>query len=78
VTVVVYTRQACPLCDEGIAATARVFGSENIELVDIDLDLALLEKYTDRVPVVETAGGEVIAEGIVAEHMLTDYLRRRT
>jgi hypothetical protein len=76
--VVVYTRQACPLCEEGIATAAAVFGSGNIELVDVDLDLALLEKYTDRVPVIETTGGEVIAEGVITERMLTDYLRRRT
>ncbi len=76
--VVVYARQACPLCEEGIATAAAVFGSGNIELVDVDLDLALLEKYTDRVPVIETTGGEVIAEGVITERMLTDYLRRRT
>lgn len=77
-SVVVYTRQACPLCDEGTAIAASVFGSGNVELVDIDLDLTLLEKYTDRVPVIETTDGEVIAEGVITEKALSNYVRRRT
>jgi len=77
-TVVVYTRQACPLCEEGLAIAAAVFGSGRIEVVDVDLNLALLEKYTDRVPVIETTDGEVIAEGVITKRMLTDHVRRRT
>lgn len=73
-TVVIYTKRACPLCEDGIAVAATVFGEGNIELVDIDLDLALLEKYTDRVPVIETTGGEVIAEGIITDQSLRDSL----
>lgn len=75
--VVVYTRQSCPLCDTGIAAALSVFGTENVTLVDVDLDLALLEKYTDRVPVVEMHGGVVIAEGVVTEATLRRFSFRR-
>ncbi len=68
--VVIYTRQACPLCDKGIAAARSVFGEDQITLVDVDLDLELMEKYTNRVPVIETEDGVVIDEGIITEHSL--------
>ena len=75
--VVVYTRQSCPLCATGIAAARSVFGTENVTLVDVDLDLGLLERYTDRVPVVEMHGGIVIAEGVVTEATLRRFSFRR-
>jgi len=58
------------MCDAGIALAGQVFGSTVIELVDVDLDLALLEKYTVRVPVIEDADGTVIDEGIISEAKL--------
>lgn len=72
--VVVYTRQACPLCDEGIAVARSVFGATRVTLVDIDLDLELLDRYTDRVPVIETSRGEVIDEGIITEGSLRGFM----
>ncbi len=75
--VVVYTRQACPLCDEGIAVARAVFGADNVDLVDIDLDLNLLERYTDRVPVIETEDGAVIDEGLIDESTLRMHMIRR-
>lgn len=74
--VVVYTRQACPLCDLGIAAARAVFGTENVTLVDVDLDIGLLQTYSDRVPVVETPEGNCIAEGLVSELALRDFNSR--
>ena len=76
--VTIYTRQGCPLCLKGIAIARSVFGEENIELVDVDLDLELMEKYTDRVPVIETEDGRVIAEGIITEATLCEYVIRNT
>lgn len=67
----IFTRQGCPLCDKGIAAAAEVFGEGNIELIDVDLDLALMELYTDRVPVIETLEGDLIAEGIITKNSLS-------
>jgi hypothetical protein len=72
VEIIVYTRQACPLCEKGVAAAVSVFGETALTLVDVDLDLELLEKYTDRVPVIETVDGIVIAEGIVEESALRE------
>ena len=71
--VTIYTRQGCPLCDKGIAAARSVFGVESITLVDVDLDLELMEKYTARVPVIETEDGTVIAEGIIMEATLRAF-----
>lgn len=75
--VTIFTRQGCPICDEGIAIALDVFGGDRIELIDVDLDLALLEKYTDRVPVIETETGEVIAEGVILENSLREFVRGR-
>jgi len=70
--VIIYTRQACPLCEKGVAAAVSVFGETALTLVDVDLDLDLIERYTDRVPVIETVDGIVIAEGIVEESALRE------
>jgi hypothetical protein len=75
--VVIYTRQGCPLCDEGVAAAVAVFGAASVELVDVDLDLELMKRYTGRVPAVETLDGVVIAEGIVSESALREFISRR-
>ncbi len=73
-SVIIYTRQGCPLCDKGIAAARSVFGKDQITLVDVDLDLELMEKYTERVPVIETLDGAVIDEGIITETALRAFL----
>jgi len=72
VNITIYTRQDCPLCLEGISSAVAVFGRDRVTLVDIDLDLSLIEKYTDRVPVVETSSGEIIAEGIISVRTLRE------
>lgn len=72
-SVTVYTRLACPLCEKGIALARQVFGDDAVSLVDIDLDLGLLERYTDRVPVIETEDGTVIDEGLVQETTLRAF-----
>jgi thiol-disulfide isomerase/thioredoxin len=73
-----YTRQGCPLCDDAfrrLNPVAEKLG-RSIEVVDIDLDLALLEKYNDRVPVIEY-DDHVVAEGIVDIDVVATYLRSR-
>lgn len=50
-----------------------MFGEDQITLVDVDLDLELMEKYTNRVPVIETPDGVVIDEGIIAEEALRAF-----
>jgi glutaredoxin len=64
-----YTRQGCPLCDEALAIVNPIAQDLNVpvDIVDVDLDLALMERYNERVPVVEI-GGAVVAEGSISEH----------
>ncbi|VAW04531.1 hypothetical protein MNBD_ACTINO01-2168 [hydrothermal vent metagenome] len=76
--VIVYTRRGCPLCDKGIARAYSVFGEDQVTLVDVDLDLRLLERYTDRVPVIESEDGAVIDEGLIREEALRAFLARST
>jgi hypothetical protein len=71
--VIIYTRRDCPLCEEGIDLTERVFGAGHVVLVDVDLDLELMERYTDRVPVIETESGVVIDEGLISESTLREF-----
>ena len=75
--VIIYTRRDCPLCKKGIDLTERVFGAGHMELVDVDLDMGLMERYTDRVPVIETEDGAVIDEGIISESTLREFSFRR-
>ena len=73
--ITIFTRQGCPLCEIGIAVARDVFVSMSIEVIDVDLDLELLERYTDRVPVIEDSNGVVIDEGIISEEVLRTYRR---
>jgi len=73
VKIIVYTRQACPLCAAGISKANEVFGADSVSLIDVDLDLDLLERYTDRVPVIETEDGMVIDEGLIDSQTLQSF-----
>ena len=53
-----------------LAAAAGV----SVDLIDIDLDLALVKAYNDRVPVIETENGEVIDEGMVDAAVVREFL----
>ena len=75
--VIIYTRRDCPLCEKGIDLTERVFGAGHVALIDVDLDLELMKRYTDRVPVIETEDGVVIDEGIITESALREFSFRR-
>ena len=71
-SVTVYTRRGCHLCDEAIAVVRQVAHERRgvaVELVDIDTDPALTERYTIRVPVIAVDGIE-IAEYQVAPEQL--------
>lgn len=58
--VTVYTRATCGLCRTAEAVVAEVAGDRaDIELVDIDADATLTERYTVRVPVVALDGDEL-------------------
>ena len=60
VSITVYTREDCHLCDEAIATIRRVADEEDVpvdvELVDVDTDPDLREEYGERVPYVLVDG----------------------
>lgn len=48
-----YTREECPLCRKAEALLAEAGIGDDCEIVDIDMDLSLIRKYGDRIPVLE-------------------------
>ena len=60
ITVVLYTRADCHLCDDARVVLERVRADVPFDLVerDIERDEALHRRYLDRIPVVEVAGEE--------------------
>jgi glutaredoxin len=60
VKLTLYTRQGCHLCEaaEGVVRAAAA-GRAEVELIDIDGDPELVDRYTVRVPVVVLDGVEV-------------------
>jgi glutaredoxin len=58
--VTVYSRAGCHLCERAERDVARLArGRADVEVVDIDTDPTLIERYTVRVPVVAVDGVEV-------------------
>ena len=70
---IIYTRNNCPLCDEA-KSTLEQYGVTT-ELVDIDEDSKLQQKYTNCVPVVVMDGQERF-RGRVNEVLLRRLLRK--
>ena len=64
--VVVYSRNACPLCQDAEALLARRIGRKHVCIVDITTDRALEDVYVFRVPVV-VVGNQVVAEGEISD-----------
>jgi glutaredoxin len=57
VTLVLYGRPGCHLCDDARAALERL--GHPFEEVDIESDDALLRRYLERIPVVALDGHEI-------------------
>jgi glutaredoxin len=69
-TVTVYTRRGCHLCEEAIAVVRLVAdGRADVELIDIDADPLLIDRYTVRVPVVAVDGVEIAQYQIAPEQL---------
>ena len=69
-TITIYTRSGCHLCDNAIAVVRQVVGDRAaIELIDIDTDPALVERYTVRVPVIAVDGTEIAEYQIAPEQV---------
>jgi glutaredoxin len=79
--ITLYGRPGCHLCDE-VESRIRRVGQEipiRLQVVDIQSDPRLEEKYMFTIPVVEVDGEEtfVSINGIMTEEELMDELRRR-
>jgi glutaredoxin len=74
VSLVLYGRPDCHLCDEARAALRRV--GHPFEEVDIEADDALLRRYLERIPVV-ALDGEELYDFFVDEDNLRRRLRAR-
>lgn len=74
-TLVLYTRAGCHLCHVMQAQAEPLLqgAGAQLELVDIDGDAALKERYDWRVPVL-AAGDRIICEGHLDEAELLDFL----
>lgn len=51
-----YSRPDCPLCDEAEDLLGLVAPAATVEFVDIEDQIALLDRYGERVPVLKRAG----------------------
>ena len=70
---VLYHRRGCHLCEQMLAAIYGTYGDEvEVELVDVDTDPALKERYGLRIPVL-AAGQKVICEARLDEGALDAY-----
>lgn len=70
--VVVYSRRDCCLCDEALEQieAARASAVFSLEVVDVDTDPALAERYGHEVPVVEIDGRKAFKYRLTTRQLL--------
>lgn len=70
-SLVFFSKDDCPLCDKGLAVAQRLAARHGlrIEKVDIESDPTLMEKYAERVPVLELDGAE-LGWGLLSERAI--------
>jgi glutaredoxin len=69
-TVTLYTRAGCHLCEAAQQVIAQVAtGRAHVQIVDIDTDPALTDRYTVRVPVVAVDGVEIAEYELDPRHL---------
>src|SRR5215212_6494108 len=64
VTVTLYTRANCPLCEKAKAAIQASGAAVQLTEIDIDLDETLRARYTDDVPVIHVNGQEAFRHSV--------------
>jgi glutaredoxin len=68
--VTIYTRDGCTLCAEAERIVTEIAGDgATVELVDIDADPDLTDRYTVRVPVVAVDGVELFEFHVDGEQL---------
>lgn len=72
-----YHRRGCHLCEQMLASLYGLYGDElEVELVDVDGDAELKERYGKRVPVL-AGGGKVVCEARLDEAAVDAYFQWR-
>ena len=80
INITFYTKEYCPLCDEGLAVLHDIQQEYpiTITVVDIYKDDALLEKYQVMIPVVAIGEDEIdygiLSEEKIRNRLLSDFL----
>lgn len=77
ITVTLYTRVRCHLCDDAKAVLEAVQREHpfTLDVVDIDADPALVALYTDEVPVVAVAGRKAFKYRVDADALKAKLAR---
>jgi thiol-disulfide isomerase/thioredoxin len=79
---VLYTRRACHLCDEMLAALEPLLKQyrAKVNVIDIDIDIdgdsRLVRTYGTRIPVLMSAG-QVLCEARLKYDLVEEFLRNR-
>ena len=75
--VTLYTRKGCHLCEQtaNVIEQARRESNFALDVIDIDADPGLHDRYDDRVPVVAIDGNEVFF-GNIDERALLERLKQ--
>ena len=75
----VYSRQDCCLCDEALEQIEAARGAAvfSLEVVDVDPDSALVERYGHEVPVVEIDGRKAFKYRLTTRELLRRLDGRR-
>jgi hypothetical protein len=78
--IVVYSRRDCCLCDEALVEieAARSKVAFSLQVVDVDQDPALAEKYGHEVPVVVIDGRKAFKYRLTTRDLLRRLKPRRT
>lgn len=74
ISVVLYTRETCGLCRDVDVMLRNYVKHDEVTVVDIDTDDALLKRYALRIPVV-TINGEEVAEGQITDTDIREVIR---
>ena len=77
-TITFVTRKSCSLCDEALQ-TLRLAAKPplvEITMIDVDSDRDLLKRFGNRVPVVLSPDGRVLAEGRISKRQARRALQK--
>jgi len=71
-----YSRPDCHLCEEAAKLLKRVAPLLQVDVMDIEDDLALIERYGDRVPVLHRIHDGSELGWPFDEHVLLEFLNK--